>query len=62
MALTNDQMTTQIKIIGGHLVEIEDFLRSVAFSQANLYKLLSARVGEFSTPERELLTEVDPIL
>jgi len=52
MTPTNAQIAEHLKKIGSRLVEMEGFLLAVAETQAQQYKLIAARVPDF-TPEED---------
>jgi len=55
MSPTNEQIAEQVRKIGKHLAEMEGYLLSVAFAQAQQYKLIASRAPGFSPEEDALL-------
>ncbi len=54
---TNEQLAEHLQLIGNHLAELEGFIRSIAYTQANQYKLIAAKTSSLSSEEKKSLTD-----
>lgn len=52
---TNEQIAEHLNQVGNQLVQLESFLLSVAFAQAQQYKLMASKIPSFTAEEDAVL-------